>query len=66
MLTVFIRRLPKLVCPFYISDGNAFTIKHTLLLKTSGWSGGAMVQDQLPRLGVLLIWMIVGQGLLRL
>ena len=28
-----------------------------------GWSGGAMVQGKLPVQGVLLIWILVGQGL---
>ena len=31
-----------------------------------GWSGGAMVLGKLPVLGVLLIWIIVGQGLIAL
>ena len=33
------------------------------LVQRRGWSWGAMVLDNLPMPGVLLIWIRVGQGL---
>ena len=36
------------------------------LPQTKGWSGGAMVLGKLPVPGRPTIWIIVGQGLLRL
>ena len=37
-----------------------------MIYKLSGWSGGAIVLGKLPVPGVLLIWIRVEQGLLRL
>ena len=34
----------------------------TLIKQRIGWSGGAKVLGKLPVQGVLLIWIIVGQG----
>ena len=41
---------------------NYSSVGLSILTSCLGWSGGAMVLDKLPVLGVLLIWMKVGQG----
>ena len=40
--------------------------ENEIFINCGGWSGGAMVLGKLPVPGRPTIWMIVGQGLLRL